>query len=423
MKIDLLITGAAQLVTCRGAEGPLRGAALRTPEIIQDGAIAVDGGQIVAVGTTAELTGRFQPRQSLDATGHAIVPGFVDPHTHILYAGNRVGEFEQRIAGATYQEIMAAGGGIVSTMKATRAASVEQLVAETRPRLAAMLRLGSTTVEVKSGYGLSTESELRMLAGIAALDQAQPVDLVPTFMGAHALPPEYRGQGEAYTQLVIDEMLPAVVAWYEASHFAAQGTPCFNDVFCEQNAFDLDQSRRILAAGQAMGLPAKIHADEFTSLGGVSLAIELGAVSVDHCDVTVPAEQMALAAAGTVAVMLPAVNLNLGSSHFAPARALVDHGAAIALSTDINPGSAPCPSQQLVMALACRYQRLLPAEALHASTINAAYAIGLEDRIGSLEEGKQADLLILAGEDYRQLAYEFGGNQVETVIKRGVAVV
>ncbi|MCB0031879.1 MAG: amidohydrolase family protein, partial [Anaerolineales bacterium] len=197
----------------------------------------------------------------------------------------------------------------------------------------------------------------------------------------------------------------------------------FNDVFCEQNAFDLDQSRRILAAGQAMGLPAKIHADEFTSLGGVSLAIELGAVSVDHCDVTVPAEQMALAAAGTVAVMLPAVNLNLGSSHFAPARALVDHGAAIALSTDINPGSAPCPSQQLVMALACRYQRLLPAEALHASTINAAYAIGLEDRIGSLEEGKQADLLILAGEDYRQLAYEFGGNQVETVIKRGVAVV
>ncbi|MCB0020370.1 MAG: imidazolonepropionase, partial [Anaerolineales bacterium] len=234
MKIDLLITGAAQLVTCRGAEGPLREAALRTPEIIQDGAIAVDGGQIVAVGTTAELTGRFQPRQTLDATGHAIVPGFVDPHTHILYAGNRVGEFEQRIAGATYQEIMAAGGGIVSTMKATRAASVEQLVAETRPRLAAMLRLGSTTVEVKSGYGLSTESELRMLAGIAALDQAQPVDLVPTFMGAHALPPEYRGQGEAYTQLVIDEMLPAVVAWYEASHFAAQGMPCFNDVFCEQ---------------------------------------------------------------------------------------------------------------------------------------------------------------------------------------------
>ena len=174
---------------------------------------------------------------------------------------------------------------------------------------------------------------------------------------------------------------------------------------------------------KALGLPAKIHADEFTSLGGVSLAIELGAVSVDHCDVTVPAEQMALAAAGTVAVMLPAVNLNLGSSHFAPARALVDHGAAIALSTDINPGSAPCPSQQLVMALACRYQRLLPAEALHASTINAAYAIGLGDRIGSLEEGKQADLLILAGEDYRQLASEFGGNQVETVIKRGVAVV
>ena len=421
--IDMMITGAAQLVTCRGENGPLRGEALRTPEIITDGAIAVAEGQIVAVGTTAALTGRFQARQIIDATGHAIVPGFVDPHTHILYAGNRVSEFEQRIAGATYQEIMAAGGGIVSTMKATRAASVEQLVAESRPRLAAMLRLGSTTVEVKSGYGLSTESELRMLAGIAALDQVQPVDLVPTFMGAHALPPEYRDDGEAYTQLVIDEMLPAVTGWYEASHFAAQNTPCFNDVFCEQNAFDLDQSRRILLAGQGLGLPAKIHADEFTSLGGVSLAIELEAVSVDHCDVTVTAEQAALADANTVAVILPAVNLNLGSSHFAPARSLVDHGAAIALSTDINPGSAPCPSQQLVMALACRYQRLLPAEALHASTINAAHAIGLGDRVGSLEAGKQADLLILAGDDYRQLAYQFGGNQVKTVIKRGTVVV
>jgi imidazolonepropionase len=421
-KIDLIIHSASQVITCASPNGPKRSVELLDVGMIQNGAVAIDAGEIIAVGPSAELQAQHESRLSIDASGKVVCPGFVDPHTHVVYAGDRVDEFEMRLKGASYMEIMAAGGGIMSTTKAVRAASMDRLVAESRPRLDAMLCLGTTTAEVKSGYGLDTDSELMMLKAIEALDLEHPITLVPTFLGAHAIPQAYQGRTAAYVQLVIEEMLPAVRAWYQQSHFYAAGTPLFCDVFCEDNAFDLAQSRRVLAAGLALDMMPKIHADEFTNLGGVSLAIELGAVSVDHLDVTPPEEYAQLAQSDTVGVVLPAVNFNLGSDHFADARGLIDRGAAVSLSTDINPGSAPCPSLPLVMAIATRYQNFLPAEAVNASTINAAHAVGLGARFGSIEVGKQADLLIINKRDYRYLAYQFGDNLVETVIKSGKIV-
>ncbi len=421
MQIDLLILNAAQVVTCAGPSGPKRGAAMADVGLIADGAVAISDGQIVAVGATGNLRAKYTARNIIDAGGKVVCPGFVDPHTHVVFAGDRVGEFELRLKGATYQEIMAAGGGIVSTTQAVREASVAQLVAETRPRLRAMLALGTTTVEIKTGYGLDTASELKMLKAIEALAATAPADIAPTFLGAHAIPPEYAGQGEAYTDLVVEKMLPQVAEWFHnlKPYNTFGDSPLFCDVFCEQNAFSVAQSRRVLEAGQKLGMLPKIHVDEFTSLGGVTLAVELGAVSADHLDVTPPEERALLANSDTIGVALPAVNLNLGSTRFANARALVDAGVALALSTDINPGSAPCPSMPLVMAVACRYQKLLPAEAMNAATINAAHATGLGDKVGSIEVGKQADLLIIDAPDYRHLAYQFGGNLVKQVIKRG----
>jgi len=419
MNVDLLIHSAAQVVTCASPGGPKRGASMREVGLIADGAVAVADGRVVAVGPSAELRATYAAVRELDITGKVICPGFVDPHTHVVFAGDRIDEFEQRIQGRSYLEIMAAGGGIAATTRATRAASIEQLVAETRPRLDIMWALGTTTAEVKSGYGLDTATELKLLRAIQMLDRQHPLDLVPTFMGAHALPPEYAGRADAYVELVIGEMIPAAVEWYRASHFAAEGVPLFADVFCEQNAFDVEQSRRVLAAARDLGMRLKAHVDEFTDLGGLAMALDLGATSVDHLDASGPAGIALLARSDAVGVVIPAVNFNLGSTHFANARALIDAGAALALTTDINPGSAPCPSMPLVMAIACRYQRLLPAEAVIASTINAAHAIGMGERIGSLEPGKQADMLIVAAPDYRHLAYQFGGNLVERVIKRG----
>lgn len=426
INIDLIIHNAAQLITCASPGGPKRGKAMAEVGLIPEGAVAVEAGKIVAVGPSVDLLADFTARETIDAGGKVVCPGFVDPHTHVVYAGDRVNEFELRLRGATYMEIMQAGGGIVSTMQATRAATLEQLVAKSRSRLDTMLALGTTTAEIKTGYGLDTKTELKLLEVIDLLasSSASPLTLVPTFLGAHAVPPEYKGRTDDYVDLVVEEMLPAAAQWFQRSSFAPlrSHAPFFCDVFCEANVFDREQSRRVLAAGSALGLPAKIHADEFANLGGVSLAVELGAVSVDHLDVTPPAEVDLLARSNTVGVVLPAVNFNLGSTHFANARTMIDAGVALALATDINPGSAPCPSLPLVMALACRYQKLLPAEALNAGTINAAYAIGLGDRLGSLEVGKQADVLIVNAPDYRHLAYQFGGNLVERVIKQGQLV-
>ena len=421
MPIDFLIHSATQLVTC-ASDHPKRGAEMTDLGLIEGGAVAVDDGFIIDVGSSAELGSRYQPRTTINANGKVVCPGFVDAHTHVVYAGDRAAEFEMRIRGATYQEIAAAGGGILSTVQQVRDAMVGQLVAETRPRLDAMLRLGTTVVEVKTGYGLDLDSELHMLQAIEQLDVSQPIGLIPTFLGAHAIPPEYEGRNDEYTQYVIDTLIPAAAGWYAQSHFPARGVPFFIDVFCEENAFTLDQSRRILEAGIAHGMKAKAHVDEFTNLGGARMAADLGAVSVDHLDVTSADEIAHLALSHTIAVIIPAVNFNFGSSHFADARALIDGGAALALATDINPGSAPCPSMPLVMAIACRYQHLLPSEALNASTINAAFAVGAGDKIGSIEVGKLADILLIDATDYRHLAYQFGGNLVKTVVKRGKVI-
>lgn len=416
--IDLLLTNAAQVVTCAGI-GPKRGAAQADVGVIADGAVAIDNGVIVAVGPAAEVAAHYTARTQIDVAGKVLCPGFIDCHTHLVFSGDRVAEFERKLAGATYQELLAAGGGILSTMHATRAAALSELVETGRRRLATMLQLGATTVEIKSGYGLDTATELKLLAAIEALATSTPLDIVPTFLGAHATPPEFAGQPDAYIDLVCTEMLPAARSWWESSHFAASGAPFFNDVFCEAGVFDLAQTARVLTAGQRLGLRPKVHADEFVTLGGVALAVALHAISADHLDVTPPADIAALAASDTLAVLLPGVNFHLGSRHFADARALIDAGAAVALATDFNPGSAPILSLPLVMALACRYQRLTPAEALNAVTLNAAHAVGLSDRLGSLEAGKQADVLIVNAPDYRHLVYWLGVNLVEGVIKRG----
>jgi imidazolonepropionase len=423
MRADLLIHSAAQVVTCASPGGLRRGTAMTDVGLIPDGAVAVLDGQIAAVGPTGDIRSSVSAAHEIDASGQVVCPGFVDPHTHAVYAGDRVAEFERRIRGQTYMEIMAAGGGIVSTMRSVRAAPLEMLVRESRARLDAMLTLGTTTAEIKTGYGLDTASELRMLDAIAALDAAHALDLVPTFMAAHAIPPDFAGRPDDYVAEIITAMLPAARDWYAGSAFKAASVPCFVDVFCEVNAFDVAQSRRVLEAGRAAGFGVKAHVDEFNALGGVTLGVELGAQSLDHLDVTRPDEAALLTASDTAAVIMPAVNFNLGSAHFADARALIDAGGIVALATDINPGSAPCPSMPLIMAIACRYQRLLPSEALIASTINAAYAIGMADRVGSLEPGKQADLLIVNAPDYRHLAYQFGGNLVQRVIKRGQIVI
>lgn len=418
MKVDLLLVNAAQVATC-AALAPKRGATLADAGVIADGAIAIDDGMIVAVGETAVLRGRYRARTQIDAAGKVLCPGFVDCHTHLVFGGERVAEFERKLAGATYQELLAAGGGILSTMSATRNASLDELVVAGRRHLQAMLRLGSTTVEIKSGYGLDIVTELKILTAVEQLAAIAAQDIVPTFLGAHATPPEFAGDPNGYVDLVCTEMLPAAAAWWRASSFAAGDAPLFNDVFCERGAFDVAQARRVLEAGAQLGLRPKIHADEFAALGGARLAVDLAAISADHLDVTPPEERTLLAASETIAVLLPGVNVHLGSRHFADARAWIEAGAAIALATDFNPGSAPILSLPLVMALACRYQHLTPAEALNAVTINAAHAIGLGDRLGSLEVGKQADVLILDLPDFRHLVYWLGANPVEGIIKRG----
>jgi imidazolonepropionase len=422
--IDLLVTNARQVCVVPAqqggpqhdsAPGPQRGEALGTLGVVGEGGVAAHEGRIVAVGPAAELESAYDAIETLDAAGGVVVPGFVDPHTHLVWAGDRAGEFEMRVAGATYMQIMTAGGGINRTVRDVRAASGDVLVEETYPRLDRMMALGSTTVEIKTGYGLSTEDELKLLDAIYRLGALHAADVPATFLGAHAVPPEYEGRTDDYVDLVAGEMIPA------AADFAReQGQPVpFCDVFCEVGVFDVAQSRRVLAAGREAGMPLKIHADEFEGLGGTKLAVEMGAVSADHLVKTPEADIRALGEGDTVAVGLPCTPFGLGHSEYTPARAILDAGGALAIATDCNPGTAWCESMQMAMALACRYMGLTPAQALAAGTINAAYAVGMGDRVGSLEPGKQADLLILDAPDYRHLGYRFGSNLVRTVVKAG----
>ena len=419
-QIDLLITNVRRVLTCAAPNGALRGAALALATTIDDAALAIDAGRLVAVGTAAELTAQYRAASTLDGAGMIALPGFVDPHTHVCYAGDRADEFALRIGGATYQELMAAGGGIMATVRATRAASLAELVAQTRPRLDAMLAHGTTTVEIKTGYGLTTQAEIAMLEAIAELQRTHPISIIPTWMGAHAIPAEYRGAADGYTNLVVDEMLPAVARWWAAQTVWDGALAC--DVFCEDGAFDLAQSRRILLRARELGFSTKLHVDEFAPLGGTPLAVELGSLSADHLVATTPEHIALLGASSTVAVALPGTPFGLGKHEWTPARALVAANGTLALATDCNPGTSICESMPFIIALACRYLRLTPIEAIHAATINAAHALGLAAEIGSLEIGKRADVILLDLPSEHHIGYRFGGNPVALVVKAGVVV-
>ncbi len=402
------------MITLAGPSGPRKGGAQGELGLIPDGALAAgEDGRILAVGTTPEVRASVEVAAGarvIDASGRTVLPGFVDPHTHAVFAGDRADEFARRLEGAGYLEILAKGGGILSTVRATRATSAEQLELRARGYLEEMLRHGTTTVEIKSGYGLSTEDELKMLRVAAALGRTGPQRVVATFLGAHAVPPEYRGRPEAYVDLVVDEMIPRV---------AAEGLARYCDVFCERGAFSVEQSRRVLEAGLAHGLTPKIHAEQKSSLGGARLAADLGAVSADHLEHATEEEIAALAEAGTVAVLLPGAALMLMETTWAPARRLIEAGVPVALATDFNPGSCPMLSMPLIMGLACLRRLLTPAEAVVAGTLNAAYAVGLGEEVGSLVPGKRADLVILEAPSHLHLAYWFGRNLVRTVLKDG----
>jgi len=396
----LLVRDLAQLVTPAGGEAPLRGDALGRVEVLEEAFVLCEDGRITATGQMRELERLEGEVEEVDGSGRCAVPGLVDCHTHACFAGDRVEEFSLRAGGATYEELHAAGGGILSTVRATRATDEAELKAAVGRHRDWMLRAGTTTFESKSGYGLDRETELASLRVIAAEGG------VPTWLGAHAVPPEF-ADADAYLDFILAEVLPEAARLAEAA-----------DVFVEEGAFEPAQARRYLEACRDSGLALRLHADQFTERGGVPLAIELGARSVDHLEATGPEGVRALAASGVVAVLLPVSALFLDRP-MPPARALADAGAAIALATDFNPGSSFCESLPIVCSLACTQLHLSPEEALAACTVNAAYVLGRSDRIGRAAAGYDADLVLLDAPDWRHLAYHLGGDLVSTVIRHG----
>ena len=411
----MLIHSASQLLTLTG--GPQRGSHLGSLNIIPNGAVLIREEKIVDIGTSNEMLLKYSKEQPLDANQNVVLPGFIDPHTHLVWAGDRAEEFEMRLQGKSYLDIMAAGGGIQSTVKATRAADFDTLIYQTEKRALNMFFHGTTTAEAKSGYGLDIKTELKQMDVAFTLNEKIPMDIFPTFLGAHAIPSEYQFNPDEYVRIICKKMLPSV------KDFSLRVSPDrilpFVDVFCEKGAFSLLQSRIILERAKALGFPIKIHADEFENLGGVSLAVELGAISADHLVKTSRVDISALGESTTVAVSLPCTPFGLGESEYSPAKNMIAANCLFALASDLNPGTAWCGNMQFVMALACRFMGLTPAQAIAASTINSAAAIGQQNKIGSIEIGKQADLIILSVADYRQLAYQFGINLVETIIKKG----
>ena len=421
MNLDLIIKNAGQLITCASAK-PKRRDAMQDIGSIENGAVAILDGKIAGVGTSEDILREYSATEISDADGRVVCPAFVDPHTHIVYAGDRLNEFELKIKGADYLEILAKGGGILSTVQKTRNASVDSLVQNSLARLDKMLACGTTTVEIKTGYGLDLDSELKMLSVMERIDSLHPIQVVPTLLAAHAVPPEHKKDADGYVALICETILPAAWRWFETSHFCKEGIPFFVDVFCERNAFDLDQSRLMIEKAAEFGFRVKAHVDEFTNLGGSRLAISLGATSIDHLDSISDEEIQLLKNSKTIGVVTPTVNFNFGSAEFANARKLIDSGCAVALSSDYNPGSAPCASQPMVMAIACRYQKLSPAEALNAATINAAFAAGIGSLSGSIETGKRADISIYDVDDFRELCYEFGTVPTHSVYQSGKLV-
>jgi imidazolonepropionase len=407
---DFLIHNTSELLTCAGP-APRRGVAQREIGSIPHGVVASNGGRIVFVGAEPEWerSGTLAAGATLlDAHGGAVVPGFVDPHTHVVFAGDRRDELRRRLAGASYAEIAAAGGGIVSTVRATREASADQLSAATRCRLDEMLQCGTTTCEAKSGYGLTTESELKMLRVIRELRRSHDIEIAPTFMGAHEIPVDYRARRRAYIDVLIDEMIPAV---------AAEGLAEWCDVFCETGVFTPDESREILLAGRGAGMKLRIHADELGASGGSHVAADVGARSADHLIFTDDRAALRLASSGVVATLLPIAAFYLKLGRFAPARMLMDAGVAVALATDVNPGGGFSPSMPFAMTLACFGMGLTFEEALVGATINAACSLDRQNEIGSLESGKQLDAVVLAGPAVDLI--RVGAETIRAVVKKG----
>jgi imidazolonepropionase len=397
---NLAVINCSQLVTLAGAKRPRTGGDLRQLAIVEDGAMLVRSEYIEAVGRRREIESLIDADcEVIDAGRRAVMPGFVDAHTHPVFAGIRANEFEQRASGASYREIAARGGGIRSTVRATRNASQSDLVRIGRRYAEWFLRNGTTTVEAKSGYGLTLEDELKILRAIRELNEQTPLRYVPTFLGAHDIPAEYRSRRQTYVNLIINEMLPRV---------AEEKLAEYCDVFCEEDVFTTDETWQILSAARCHGLGLRVHADQLSLSGGAKLAGELNCATADHLEHTDPTGIMALKAAKVQPVLLPASTYALGSTKYPAAREMIDAGLAVVLATDFNPGSSPTPSLPMVMSIACTQMQMTPAEAVTACTINAAYSLGRGDEIGSLEKGKRADFVIHNCEDYRELAYWFG---------------
>jgi imidazolonepropionase len=409
----LVIRNAAQLI-CVAQQGEVdkRGHVMRRLAMIEEGAVVLQQEHIQWLGPTAALPPLPADAEIIDAAGKTALPGLVDCHTHLLFAGSRADEFEQRLEGLSYQDIAARGGGINATVRCVRQASKDELKQLARNRLDRLLRFGVTTVEVKSGYGLTLADEVKCLEAIAELNAEGPLELVPTFLGAHTVPPEFHSDRDGYLRLVVDEMLPEI---------ARRRLAEFCDVFCETGVFSVAESARVLERACALGLGLKLHADELTSLGGATLAARLGASSADHLLCVSDDGIDALAASGTVATLLPGTAFFLGMP-YAPARRLIERGVPVALASDCNPGTCPTENLPLVGAMACTQMKMLPAEAVTALTLNAAAALRRSDRLGSLEIGKQADVVIFDVPDYRQLFYHFGVHHAWRVIKRGRVV-
>lgn len=395
---DLLaIVNIGQLVTLAGTPRPRVGPELRELGVIQDAALLVRNGCVAKAGPYAELRNEIPPHAVLiDAEGRAVTPGFVDAHTHLVFAGNRAAEFEQRIGGATYQEIAAAGGGILRTVALTRAASEDELLASSRLHRDWMLRGGTTTIEAKSGYGLDHSTELKMLRVLARLNEEGPVRIVRTLLAAHTVPPEFAGRREEYVRWVTEELIPEV---------AAAGLARYCDAFCDDHAFTVEETRTVLTAASRRGMRLRVHAEQFRPGTGADLAAELGAATADHLETVTEGSLRQLREAGVQPVLLPGSVFALGRTNYPPARLMVEMGLAIVLATDFNPGSSPIASMPFILSLACLKMGLSPAEALTAATINAAWSLDLGDSVGSLETGKQADFLIHEFSDYRELAY------------------
>ena len=412
--VDLIIEHAKQLITAKGyTERPAKGFQMEDLGIIPDGAVAIANGKIVAVSNSEEILSKYAAKERLDASGKIATPGLIDAHTHFVFAGSRESELELKIKGAGYLEIMQKGGGILRTVRDTRAASKETLLQTCRGRTKSLLVHGTTTIEAKSGYGLSLQDEIKSLEVINSLNDEGPLALIPTFLGAHAIPPEFDRRVDEYVDLIVTDWLPQI----SQGHLAR-----FCDVFCEKGVFEIDASRRILLAGKRLGMRPRIHADELYPLGGAELAAEVEAVSADHLLYASDLGVERMKQAGVIATLLPAAPLTLMLDRYADARKFITHGVPVAVGSDLSP-SCWIEDEQLVIALACYKLKMTPAEAIMAATINAAHSIQNAHEIGSLEAGKKADITIFNAKDYRFLGYRLGVNMVDTVIKNGKVVV